>query len=247
MKKLWFSLYDNTFHYVGSEPNFWEAKSFSWSAEFSDNTTKLTSELEEYLKKKDLNPYFNHTLTNEVNKWNTLSLKTWDINLYSNQKQFPFTTSLIKKYPEITSLSFNKLEPGGIILPHCGDTNGILRCHLGLIIPNEKESCFLKVNNETKIWEKGKWLIFTDAYTHEAINKSSSSRYILVIDVLREEFKNKRGLISSTVMTSLFIQKRAFYFNHIHKNLPILFKLISIFMLPLTWVMIKLTNLFKVY
>jgi beta-hydroxylase len=247
MKKLWFSLYDNKLNYKGTEPNFWDPETFAWSNEFSNNTTKIITELEKYLQKRNLSPYFNLNMTNEENKWNTLSLKTWDIELFKNQNQFPFTTSLIKKYPQILSVSFNKLEAGGIILPHCGDTNGILRCHLGLIIPDEKENCFLKVNEEIRFWEKGKWLIFTDAFTHEAVNKTSSSRYIMVIDIIREEFEYKRNLISATVMTSLFIQKRAYYFYFIHKNSPFLFKLIAFLLTPLARIMIKICNLIRVY
>ncbi len=48
-----------------------------------------------------------------------------------------------------------------------------------------------------------------DAYDHEAWNNSSKDRYIFLIDILRDEFKQHKQLVCSTVRTSLFLQKRA--------------------------------------
>ncbi|MBK6275612.1 MAG: aspartyl/asparaginyl beta-hydroxylase domain-containing protein [Saprospirales bacterium] len=71
------------------------------------------------------------------------------------------------------------------ILPHRGIYKGLLRCHLGLIIPENKDTCYLKVNGKIKNWTAGKCFVFDDTFQHEAFNKTDESRVILIIDFLR--------------------------------------------------------------
>jgi aspartyl/asparaginyl beta-hydroxylase (cupin superfamily) len=245
--KIWFSLYDFSFNYKGEEPNFWQPEDFRWATPFQSQLTKILSELETYLASKDLSPYFNETMTNKKEIWNTVSLKTWDIELFKNQKDFPITTKIMKEFPEIVSLSFNRLEGGGQIIPHCGDTNAIVRCHLGLIVPQDKEKCFFKVRDESKYWQKGEWLVFTDAYIHEAVNQSNEARFILLMDVLRDEFADRRSLVTSTVLTSLFLQKRAQKLKILYKSPAWVIKFISFCLRPLAWLASLIVNWLKVY
>lgn len=209
MQKLWFSIFNIGAEYKGDEPAFLSPENFNWSAELAANTGQIKAELIAYLQKNNLAGYFNTNMVSQANAWKTIALKTWDIQLYKNQEQFPFTTALLKKYPEILSASFNLLEPGAKILPHCGDTNAIYRCHLGLEIPAKAPECAFRVKDEVRSWEQGKWLIFPDAYMHEAWNHTGKERYIFLIDVLRKEFKAEKNKVTSTVITSLFLQKRA--------------------------------------
>jgi aspartyl/asparaginyl beta-hydroxylase (cupin superfamily) len=151
--------------------------------------------------------------------YKTFSLRWWDIEFFKNQVYFPITTQLLKKYPEITTLSFNFLEPASRILPHCGDTNAVYRCHFGIQIPDSLPKCGFRVKNESRSWQEGEWLAFIDAYEHEAFNLTDQTRMIILMDVLRPEYVNQRGRITSTVMTSLFLQKRAERFSWL-KRLP---------------------------
>jgi len=245
--KLWFSLFDFSFDYKGDEPNFWDEKQFIWSSHFQNNFNLICDELETYLEKNELNSYFNKRMTNKIDAWKTRSLKTWGIEHYKNQQHFPLATKLMNQFPEIVSLSFCYLEPGGKILPHCGDTNAIVRCHLGLIVPKDTEKCIFTVRGESKSWKKGEWIVFTDAYTHEADNNTSEGRYILLMDVLREDFKYKKNGILATVLTSLFLQKRAQRFRWLYKLPQWMMRILVFFLKPLAFISLKLVNLFKVY
>jgi aspartyl/asparaginyl beta-hydroxylase (cupin superfamily) len=173
-------------------------------------------------------------------------LISWDIEFFKRKKEFPVLMSIVAKYPEILSVSFNQLEANGKILPHCGDTNGIYRCHLGIEIPSVLPTCGFRVRDEFRSWKKGEWLIFMDAYNHEAFNLSQKKRIILVIDVLRDEFKNKRNTIISTVRTSLFLQKRIDY-NKYLLNKPNLVFFLALVLRPFAYLGIKLVNLLKIY
>jgi len=243
---LWFSLYDFSFDYKGDEPSFVEPSNFKWAKDFEDKFEAIKAELYNYLKTNKLESYFSTSMVNKNEVWKTFSLLSWDIQFFKRKSQFPVLMSIVDKYPEIVSVSFNQLEANGKILPHCGDTNAIYRCHFGIEIPAELPTCGFRVRNEEKSWIEGKWLVFMDAYTHEAFNNSYQKRIIMVIDVLRDEFINKRNTVTSTVRTSLFLQKRLHYFSFLIKS-PKLVKIIATLLKPFAFIGIKMVNYFKYY
>jgi beta-hydroxylase len=79
---------------------------------------------------------------------------------------------------------FSILSPGKKIPPHCGPYNGILRYHLGLVVP-EPDRCAIRVGPETRNWAVGSSLIFDDTYEHEVTNESTQERVVLFVDIER--------------------------------------------------------------
>jgi aspartate beta-hydroxylase len=75
---------------------------------------------------------------------------------------------------------FSVLTPGSHILPHRGVTNARAVCHLPLVVP---EDCALVVGGERRPWREGEAFVFDDTYEHEAWNRGSSTRVVLIIDV----------------------------------------------------------------
>lgn len=245
MRPLWFSIFDFSFDYKGSEPAFIDPQPFSWAADLKINYVAIKQELSDYLEKRQLKSYFNTSMVSRQNSWRTISLKTWNIELYKNQKDFPVTSALLKKHPEIISASFNLLEPRSKILPHCGDTNAIYRCHLGLEIPSGLPDCGFRVKEEKRGWKNGEWLVFMDAYNHEAWNDTDKDRYIFLIDVIREEYYNERYKIGATVLSSLFLQKWLGRWGvHLVKR-PLLVKTMARTAQPFARLSVYLANLFK--
>ena len=247
MRKLWFSIYDFSFNYPGDEPPFIEPAQFEWARELAVNADQLKEELKRYVSDHHLQGYFNTSMVDKKNSWKTIALKTWSIELYKNQQYFPLITSLINKYPQIISASFNLLESGSRILPHCGDTNAIYRCHLGLEIPSGLPETGFKVKEEIRAWENGKWLVFMDAYRHEAWNDSDKERYIFLIDVMRDEYVSKKGFVCSTVLTSLFLQKRAEKFKLMITSRPTMVKILAGILQPFARMAVFFVNLFRIY
>ena len=208
MAKLWFSIYDRK-DYSGSEPAFFEPEHYEFSRIITDNYKVIKQELSEYLQTHQLESYFNESMVTTKNSWKTISLKTWNVEVYENHIFFPKTLKIIKSVPSIVSASFNSLASKGHIVPHCGDTNGIFRCHLGLSIPSEIPECGFRVKQEWRSWKEGELLVFADANNHEAINMSDQNRFIFLFDVVRDEFLESKQKICATVLTSLFLQKWA--------------------------------------
>ena len=78
----------------------------------------------------------------------------------------------------MTTAGFSFLAPGTVIRPHIGYSGEVLRCHLGLIVP---EGCALRVGAETRNWDAGKRLVFDDTVEHEAWNSGAEGRAVLLI------------------------------------------------------------------
>lgn len=247
MPFAWFSIFDFSFDYKGNEPPFINSEGFDWANDIKLNADDIKKELHHYLSKNDLKSYFNEAMVSRQNSWRTISLKTWNIELFNNQKEFPYTTALINKYPQIISASFNLLEPNSRIHPHCGDTNAIYRCHLGLQIPSGLPDCGFRVKNETKEWKNGEWLIFMDAYNHEAWNNTTKERYIFLLDVIRDEYYDKRFTIGATVLTSLLLQKWSGKLKLKLDNYPITIKIAAIILKPFAKLAVHVVNLIKFF
>jgi hypothetical protein len=75
-----------------------------------------------------------------------------------------------------------------VITPHTGYhgySDLIFRVHLGLIVPTDGE-CALHVAGVTQHWTEGGVLAFDDTSLHEAWNRGSTSRIVLLLDVERK-------------------------------------------------------------
>lgn len=79
---------------------------------------------------------------------------------------------------------FSRLTPGTHIAPHHGMLNTRLICHLPLIVP---EGCGLRVGPETRAWRVGEMMIFDDSFEHEAWNRGTSDRTVLLFEIWRPD------------------------------------------------------------
>jgi len=75
---------------------------------------------------------------------------------------------------------FSVLAPGTHILPHRGVTNTRVVCHLPLVVPSD---CSLVVDGKRHEWREGEAIAFDDTYEHEAWNRGTRLRVVLIIDV----------------------------------------------------------------
>jgi hypothetical protein len=72
-------------------------------------------------------------------------------------------------------------------------------------------------------------------------------RFILVLDILREEYKRERVKIFSTVRTSLFLQKRAENYPFLRKLSPKFIHFLGKMLTPAAYYSSRLVNLLKIY
>ncbi len=80
---------------------------------------------------------------------------------------------------------FSILAPGKHIPAHRGAYNGVLRFHLGLIVPGPAGACRIRVADQICTWREGESLIFDDSFNHEVWNDTDGWRVVLFVDVAR--------------------------------------------------------------
>lgn len=97
---------------------------------------------------------------------------------------FPATSSVLRQIPGLRTAFFSILEPGKALPPHRGPYRGLLRYHLGVIVPTDGE-CAITVGGEARSWSRGSSLVFDDTYVHSAFNRATSSRVVLFVDFER--------------------------------------------------------------
>jgi len=74
---------------------------------------------------------------------------------------------------------FSIMDPGTHVTAHSGFTNIHLRCHLGLVVP---ENCRIRVGGQVRDWAAGRVNVFDDSFNHEVWNESDSVRAVLLFD-----------------------------------------------------------------
>ena len=169
---------------------FFEPDSYPWVAPVEAEWHANRKELDALLVRRDEIPNFQdlsekQKVLTEGDQWKTFFLYGYGLEAEENCKRCPETVRILKRIPNMKSAMFSILAPKKHIPPHRGMWKGMLRYHLGLIIPGPKGSCRIRVGKEIRTWEEGKSLVFDDSHEHEVWNDSDSYRVVLFVDVLR--------------------------------------------------------------
>ncbi|AWK15525.1 aspartyl/asparaginyl beta-hydroxylase domain-containing protein (plasmid) [Candidatus Fukatsuia symbiotica] len=95
----------------------------------------------------------------------------------------PETSHMLAAVPGMVNAGFSSLAPGTYIGPHHGYTNKVLRCHIGL---RPSEDSAIRVGEEVRSWSAGSSFVFDDTIEHEAWNRGTRIRTILLFDFKRD-------------------------------------------------------------
>ena len=159
---------------------FLSPRDFPFTALLESRWNDIRREFEQ-LSPKQLIPWPETELYDKG--WEVFGLWAMGRKLIEDCGSCPQTTKLVEAVPGMTTAGFSLLAPGTRIRPHVGYTNSVLRCHLGIVVP---ERCGIQVGGETRRWQEGKCLVFDDTVLHSAWNDSDTPRIVLLIDFLRE-------------------------------------------------------------
>lgn len=96
-----------------------------------------------------------------------------------NASRCPRTMEILGTLPGCVTAGFSMLLPGAHIVPHCGEERGLYRCHLCLV---EAEDCALSFGADTRAWREGEVFVFEDTAMHEAWNRGTRARIVLLTD-----------------------------------------------------------------
>lgn len=169
---------------------FFEEAYFPWLDSLKSEWEAVRDEADAVRAMRDRLPAF-QDISEEVgyiskdDQWKTFMFLGYGFRCKRNLEQCPATAHALRHIPGVRTAFFSILAPGKELPPHRGPYNGVLRLHLGLVIPEPAERCWIRVQTERRYWQPGEVLIFDDSLEHEVHNDTDAERVVLFIDFLR--------------------------------------------------------------
>lgn len=194
--------------YTGPEPYFYDPQQFEWVKIIEDNWQVILEEMRDFISGKkeielsSLNPPY----LSRPNVWKNLYFFNFMWQYHHNCRRFPKTYQLLKSIPNLTLAEFTCLEPQARVLPHIGETNAVIRGHLGIVIPAEHPVMGIRVGDEERGWQEGKVVLFSDCHRHTVWNNSDERRFVLVFDITRAEFAHQKYWINAQSLSALTVK-----------------------------------------
>jgi beta-hydroxylase len=172
------------------DATFFPPERFAWVEHIEQNWSVIREELERVLEDHAALPNFQDISKDQIeitddDRWKTFFLYGYGFKAKLGTEMCPRTAALMAEIPGMTTAMFSILSPRKHILDHRGPYKGVLRYHLGLIVPQDKEACRIRVGEDIRHWEEGKSMIFDDTFNHEVWNDTDETRVVLFVDVLR--------------------------------------------------------------
>src|ERR1700756_719649 len=213
--KQWYSFAENAI-YNGDEPFLFDIENKPWKKLIESNYAAIFNEFFEIINgnHKNIIPYFNKTLATTPNSWTIFPLLRWQKKYEENCAKCPETIDILNKIPGCVSATLSILKPHTKQKPHFGDSNVMYRCHFTLKCNGQLPDIGMRVGTQNVSWKNGQLIAFCDAHNHEVWNNTGEERWILIIDILREEFLSEQAGICAKVNATLWWQHKFqnFYF-----------------------------------
>jgi ornithine lipid ester-linked acyl 2-hydroxylase len=183
-------LVEKTLFFPTANTTFFKPEDYPWVAPVEAEWLAIRKELDALLMKREEIPNFqdlshDQRVLTEGAQWKTFFLYGYGQEAAENCKRCPETVRILKRIPGMKTAMFSILAPQKHIPEHRGMWKGMLRYHLGLIIPGPAGSCRIRVGQDIRTWDEGKSLVFDDSHLHEAWNDSDQYRVVLFVDVVR--------------------------------------------------------------
>jgi beta-hydroxylase len=186
-----------------------------WVGDFEKNWAVIRAELDEVMRYRQVLPEFATISPDQGSisgpgEWRTFFFRAYGLRAEGNCGRCPATASLLDSVPGLLTAFFSILAPGGRLTPHRGPYQGVLRYHLGLIVPDPAEACGISVGGEVAHWREGASLLFDDSYEHHAWNDTDQPRVVLFADVVRPyrgPAARVNGAVLRAIAASPFVQE----------------------------------------
>ncbi len=204
------------FYFPGlAQRAFFERAEFAWAAQVEAATPAIRDELRGLLAGDEtFAPYVRFDPTAPPPANHLLDSADWGAaHLFEGGRPHPthaprcpaaMTALALAPMPHVGTRSpmalFSRLKPGTHIRPHHGVFNTRLICHLPLIVP---DGCAIRVGAEERAWREGELLVFDDSFEHEAWNRGTADRIVLLFEVWRPDIDAAERAAIATLLASV--------------------------------------------
>ncbi|HNB27402.1 MAG TPA: aspartyl/asparaginyl beta-hydroxylase domain-containing protein [Alphaproteobacteria bacterium] len=195
-------------------------ENFPFIADLEANWQAIRAEVEPILRDREAIPHLDRISPDQARishsqKWRAYFLFGMGEELTGNTERCPRTAELLRRVPGLRSAWFSILGPRYKLKRHRGITKGVLRAHLGLIVPREWQNCRMNVDGTVVRWRAGKCFVFDDARMHHVVNGTDDERVILLFDFDRP-MRWPSSMLNRWAMALL---KRTAFYRDARKNL----------------------------
>ena len=172
------------------DATFFPLERFPWVEHIESNWTVIREEVDALLAEQAELPNVQDISKDQIeitddDRWKTFFLYGYGFEAKLGVQMCPRTAALMREIPGMTTAMISILSPRKHILDHRGPYKGVLRYHLGLVVPQDAASCRIRVGEDVRHWEEGKSMVFDDTFNHEVWNDTDETRVVLFVDVLR--------------------------------------------------------------
>jgi len=205
----------NIAHSKHGNPPVYNPSRFPWVAEVEREWKNIRTELDVVLQRREELPNFQDISTDvksiqRDNLWKTFMFLGYGKTSDENMRRCPETARILKKIPGLKTAFFSILSPRKHIPAHRGPYNGVLRLHLGLLVPEPRQSCRIRVATDYLVWEEGRAVVFDDSFNHEVWNDTDGVRVVLFVDFerpIRFPFNLLNKLVLSLAVFTPYIRE----------------------------------------
>jgi beta-hydroxylase len=174
---------------VGDEA-FFDLEQFPWAAQIEANWETIRDEAAALLENREALANFQEISRDQIeitddDRWKTFFIYGYGFEAKLGVELCPRTAALMRGIPGMKTAMISILSPRKHIPAHRGPYKGVLRYHLGLIVPEDAESCRIRVGGDHRHWEEGRSMVFDDTFDHEVWNDTDETRVVLFVDVMR--------------------------------------------------------------
>ena len=172
------------------DATFFPLERFPWVKHIDDNLEVIRDEARALLADRDALANFQDISKDQIeitddDRWKTFFIYGYGFEAKLGVEMCPRTAKLMREIPGMKTAMISILSPRKHILDHRGPYKGVLRYHLGLIVPEDAESCRIRVGEDIRHWEEGSSMVFDDTFNHEVWNDTDETRVVLFVDFMR--------------------------------------------------------------
>jgi beta-hydroxylase len=172
------------------DSTFFPLERFPWVEHIERNWRVIREEAEALLEDHASLANFQDISKDQIeitddDRWKTFFIYGYGFEAKLGVEMCPRTAALMREIPGMKTAMISILSPRKHILDHRGPYKGVLRYHLGLIVPEDAERCRIRVGEDFRHWEEGSSMIFDDTFNHEVWNDTDETRVVLFVDVMR--------------------------------------------------------------
>ena len=190
-----------------------DRKLFPWAEWLEAQTDSIRDEMFNVLGSADVEAFHHYDSPEQAEHLFTGA--SWDAYFFYRHgaayehhlSNCPHTASVLKQLPQVMirehapETCYSILRPGTHILPHRGVSNVRSVLHLPLVLPGH---CVLNViDAHCHEWQMNQCFAFDDTFEHEAWNRSTQTRVILLTDIWNPYLRDAERLAMKQVIEAI--------------------------------------------